>query len=396
MNYDVIVVGGGPAGLSAAFSAAKAGVKVAVLEKSKEIGYPIHTSGGSWIDELTKLDIPERFMHPIYEGLFVSQNAEALFKYDLPPSCVLDVRGLYQYLAELAASEGAEIFVSTTVTAASLELNRITGVQTRRLGRELFFKGPLVVDASGVRGILARQLGLSTGFERVGIGAEYDLYAPDWPSKRVAFFFGHQLAPSGYGWVFPYADCRVKVGVGIIRPDSLRDPKELLENVLSQRRLFEGGFSRVSQIEYHTGLIPSEINLKRTVSDGLLVVGDAGGLMSTLLGEGIRFAIDIGRMAGQVAAEAVQEQRCDRRYLSRFQDRWQRKYGRTFKMGHYVNRRLAKYTDDQWDRGIRALSKMDPQTVPALLRGEFTFRNLSGIIGSNHKLVGQLLALFQA
>ena len=70
MKYDVLITGGGPAGLSAAFTAAKSGAKVAVFEKRKEIGYPVHTSGGSWIDELKALDIPGRFMHPIHEGIF--------------------------------------------------------------------------------------------------------------------------------------------------------------------------------------------------------------------------------------------------------------------------------------------------------------------------------------
>lgn len=58
MKFDIIIVGGGPAGLAAAEFAAKDGLKVAVLERSKEIGYPIHTSGGSWVEELQKLNIP--------------------------------------------------------------------------------------------------------------------------------------------------------------------------------------------------------------------------------------------------------------------------------------------------------------------------------------------------
>ena len=57
-RYDVLVVGGGPAGLSAAEAAAKAGARVAVLERRKEIGYPVHTSGGSWISDMRAIGIP--------------------------------------------------------------------------------------------------------------------------------------------------------------------------------------------------------------------------------------------------------------------------------------------------------------------------------------------------
>ncbi|MFQ5752710.1 MAG: NAD(P)/FAD-dependent oxidoreductase, partial [bacterium] len=128
MMYDLLVIGAGPAGLSAAYTAAKSGIKVAVLEKSKEIGYPIHTSGGSWIDELKQLDIPERFMNPIREGLFISPGEKTEFRYSVPPGCILDVRGLYQYLAELASAEGAEIFVNTAVIAPRFEAKKISGV----------------------------------------------------------------------------------------------------------------------------------------------------------------------------------------------------------------------------------------------------------------------------
>lgn len=393
-NYDVIVVGAGPAGLSSAFIAAQAGAKVAVLEKSKEIGYPIHTSGGSWIDELKNLDIPDRFMHPIREGLFISTGARAVFKFDDSPSCILDVRGLYQYLAELASHHGAEIFVNTTVTEPHFQQRRMAGVKARSLGREVSFHAPVVIDASGAAAVIARKAGLSAGFKRVGVGAEYDLYAPDWPSERVAFLLGSQFAPAGYGWIFPRGNQRVRLGVGLIHPETSADPKHYLESILSNQQLFDGALARVSRIEYHAGIIPSESFLKKTVSDGLMVVGDAGGLISTLLGEGIRFAIAIGRLAGGVAGEAVSSQRFDKKFLGKFEQMWRKQYRRIFEIGSLINRRISRYNDSQWDRAVRTLADLQPQMLVSLLKGDFRAINLLRVLKSNPALLRR--ALLQA
>ncbi|RMF65109.1 MAG: FAD-dependent oxidoreductase, partial [Calditrichaeota bacterium] len=164
MTYDVLVAGGGPAGLSAACAAARAGARVALFEKSREFGYPIHTSGGSWVTPLRALGIPERFMHFITEGEFIAPAERALFCYQEPPSCVLDVRGLYQFLAEHAAAAGAALFVHTPVVAAHYEKGRIAGLVVRRLaGREVVI-ARLVIDATGAAAVVARGAGLSPGF----------------------------------------------------------------------------------------------------------------------------------------------------------------------------------------------------------------------------------------
>jgi digeranylgeranylglycerophospholipid reductase len=388
MMYDVLIVGAGPAGLSAAYSAAKSGAKVGVIEKSKEIGYPIHTSGGSWIDELKKLDVPERFMHPIRVGYFVAPGQTVVFEYENPPSCILDVRGLYQYLAELASCQGAEIFVNSTVVQPLCEAGKISGLKVRTSGKERIYHAPLIIDASGVAAIVARNIGLTNGLQRMGLGAEYDLHAPHWPQDRVAFLFGSQIAPSGYAWIFPHGNNRVRLGVGIIHPDSQEDPKDYLENFLNHSDLFREELSQISRIEYHYGVIPSELYIQRTVSDGVIVVGDAGGLISTLLGEGIRFAIEIGRMAGQVAGEAVKRKRYDEKFLSKFEKNWKKKYKRTFEIGSYLNKRLAQYSDDQWNRRVESLAHLDPKFVPILLKGEFTPKNLLRIIKAHPKFFG--------
>lgn len=392
-DYDVLIVGGGPAGLSAAHQAARTGARVAVLEKSKEIGYPIHTSGGSWIKELSDLGIPGRFMHPIHVGHFIAPEAQTVFEYADPPSCILDVRGLYQYLAELASQAGAQLFVHSPVVSASLQPNVGWSVKVRRDGHEKRFQSALLIDASGASGFVARRLGLSNGFQRVGLGAEYDLFAPDWPTHQVAFLFGSRFAPSGYAWIFPHADQRVRVGVGIISPDSKSDPKMHLENLLSNQTLFDGQLTHLSRIEYHTGTIPSETLLERTVAERFLVTGDAGGLISILLGEGIRFAIDIGRMAGGVAGEAVKQARYDEGFLSQYEHLWRKKYLTVFRMGAFINKRIAAYSDEQWNMKIKALAKLDPELIPLMLKGEFGLGSLFKIMKASPAIITKMTLL---
>src|SRR5437667_2856839 len=96
---DVLIVGGGPAGLAAAEAAAKLNVRTVLLERQNEIGYPVHTSGGSWASDLKALGIPENLYHPITKVVFVSPNCEVPLYYHPAVACFLDVRGVYLHVA---------------------------------------------------------------------------------------------------------------------------------------------------------------------------------------------------------------------------------------------------------------------------------------------------------
>src|SRR5258708_27740050 len=148
--YDVLVVGGGPAGLAAAEAAARTGVRVALLERQKEIGYPVHTSGGSWIRDMRALGIPAELYHPIRRVTFLAPNRRAQFGYEEPGCCVLDVRGVYQHLAGRAVAAGAELHPSSPVEAPIVEDGHVVGVVAKdhrnRAGR---VRAPVVGDASG-------------------------------------------------------------------------------------------------------------------------------------------------------------------------------------------------------------------------------------------------------
>jgi digeranylgeranylglycerophospholipid reductase len=385
---DVLIVGGGPAGLAAAEAAAKQGVRVLVLERQNEIGYPVHTSGGSWISDMRALGIPEHLYHPIQKIYFVSPQREIPLYYEQPVCCVIDVRGVYQHLAGRAVSAGASIRVRHTVEQTLLEGKRVRGVTAKtHVGERLSFTAPVTIDASGVARHVSVRTEMGPAFHRYGFGAEYDLYAPHYPQDELYLIMGSQFAPRGYAWVFPRGNGRVRLGVGVLHPDSDEDARVYLDRVMHELPQIADKLKDASPIEYHTGLFPSEGPVERFSRDGLLVAGDAGGHGSTLVGEGIRFAVYAGQLAGQVAAEAVKDGDTSASTLSRFDKQWRARFGRDMDISYMINKRIATYSDAQWDGALDLMKRLTPAQMAQTLRGDYSAGLVMGILARNPGLV---------
>src|SRR6266700_739763 len=298
-NCDVLIVGGGPAGLAAGEAAAKQGVRTLILERQHEIGYPIHTSGGTWVSDMQALNIPRALYHPINKVVFVSPQREVPLSYLPAVACVVDVRGLYQHLAARAIAAGATLRVRHTVEQTLLEQGRVCGVTAKNhVSERVTLRADVTIDASGVSRHVGVRTEMGKAFHRYGYGAEYDMYAPNYPQDELFLIMGSQFAPHGYAWVFPRGNGRVRLGVGVLHPDSNDDARTYLDSIVRDLPQLTDKFKDASHIEYHTGLFPSEGPLERFSRDGLLLAGDAGGHGSTLVGEGSRFAIYSGQMAG--------------------------------------------------------------------------------------------------
>jgi len=371
--WDVVVIGGGPGGLAAAGEAAKGGARVAVCERNAEIGSPVRTTGGSFIADMEKLGIPSELYHVLHRCRFVAPHQEAVFDYPKPMVCVIDVRGTYQFLAERAAEAGAQIFVGHKAIAPLVTEGVVTGAKLHTWrGQQVDFTSKVLVDASGFRAQMLKDTGVYAGCKHFGVGAEYDLYAPYCNPDEAVLIVGNQVAPAGYGWAFPWGRKRVRVGIGILHADAKASPGAYLAKFIAEAARFKIDLRGAQPVEFHTGVVPAEGLVETLVADGIMAVGDAAGQASALVGEGIRWAIWGGKMAGTVAAEAVRVGDWSRQFLMKYQKQWQEKYGMRLRVAYEINRRIAKYDDAKWDERTAAFAALGPQEFADVIASNFT------------------------
>lgn len=391
-SYDVAIVGGGPAGLSAAYSASKNGATVILFERDKSIAHNIRTSGVSWIDSMKNLEIPEKLYNPIKNYRFVSPNNDILIKGFDYRSCVIDVRGLYQYLAFLAANSGSEIWINSNVTHVSVPndkrgMNALT-VNTPKGTIE--FKCKLIIDASGFNGFVSRKLGDFSGWKRFGIGAEYECYCENLDPETWSLMVGKQYSPAGYAWAFPLSRNRIRIGVGIGRPESTQEPLKLLNQMIENKLKPLNELGWIEPVEFHYGYIPNQGTRDRTVYDRVLLVGDSAGQSNPLVLEGIRHAIEFGRLAGKIGSESlVQEDPF--KYLVKYEKEWRKLIGTKIQSALKVQSRWINLSDDQWDEELDILKEMSMDEFLDFIKADFTTAKMIKLAINHPKVMARQL-----
>ena len=361
-SYDVVVVGGGPAGSSAALQAARAGMSVILVEKEPEIATTVRTSGVTWMDTIQEFGIPDRCYNPVRNYGFRSPGNEVVVRDGSYGAAVLDVRGTYRWLASQAEDAGASILTGTAIRGAVREGPRISLSGTSEQG-SVQLRGRVVVDASGFYGVVAESLGLADRWKRFGAGAEYELRVEKVDPETWWLMVGSGYSPAGYAWVFPTGEETVRVGVGVAKPECPADPKEILDGLLSGGVGPVGDLGRTEVIEYHYGLIPNGGIDRTTAHDGLLLVGDSAGQANPLVLEGIRYAIRFGRLAGETAASAINSGDTSAGSLRSYEAGWRKVAESKIRSAYRVQDRWLSLTDEQWDAEL--------ETIRELSAGEF-------------------------
>ena len=388
LNFDVVVVGGGPAGSSAAHMAAKSGCTVALFEKEKEIAETVRTSGVTWISDIKKFGIPEECYNPIKKFSFCSPKNSVKISGEIAKAAVLDVRKTYRFLANRAKTSGSELFTSTNVTEVLKDdTGKCSGVIAKSDGKQIQFNSKVVIDASGFVSVIAKELGYVTQWKKFGAGAEFEVKTEKLEHDNWWLMVGQEYSPAGYAWIFPTSKDTARIGVGIGKPDSDVDPTVRLNELLEKKLGPIKDLGNIEKIEFHYGLIPNDGVSRKTVYDNLILVGDSAGQANPLVLEGIRYAIRFGEVAGQVAADAIKNGDTTEMSLSPYEKEWKRAIESKINSAGKVQNRWVGLTDDEWDKELSIIEELTADEFLDFIRADFGVSKMVKLATHHPKMI---------
>jgi digeranylgeranylglycerophospholipid reductase len=342
-SIDALVVGGGPAGLYAAWRLAHAGFAVVVCEEHEAIGSPAHCTGVVSAGSFDEFTLPrETILNALTTVRFVSP-AGLQVRYT-PPSLeavVVDRAEFDRRLAAQAAAAGAELRLQTRVSALEFTPGGARGITAA---------GPidarLVVLANGASYQLQRRLGL--GLPRAHLHtAQREL-----PAKRIGdveVHFGGGVAPGGFAWAVPVdRPDGPHVRVGVMATGHAPGWYDAMVERLAPRWGVEPDGHRPRVKFLPLGAI------RRTYADRLLVVGDAAGLVKPTTGGGIYYSVLSAALAADAAEPALRRDRLQASSLRAYQTRWRRRLAGEF----HAQSALRSLAQRMSDRQIDALFEL--------------------------------------
>jgi len=384
---DVLIVGAGPAGLSVA-SALSDKTSCIIVHQDAEIGKPVRSSGGSFLRDAKTLSVPEKYYQVIDKLDFYSDHAEAKFDIRTDKMVIFDITGLYQYLASLSERKNRELLLATKFlnTVKQSDGSYLSTVRSKISGEETI-RSTFIIDASGWHCAVVHALGLLAKPERLGIGIEYEFIQEDYPKNRAVLFVGSPVL-AGYGWVFPTHYNRVRLGVGVIKPDRDDNPRVVMNRLLDSGFLDRMGVRVPEEYEVNSGIVPTIAFDRKLIFDNVIRVGDAANCATPIAGEGIRIAIEQGRLLGAALSKTIaQGNPC---HLYAFEKAYGSKYARDYKIGFWANQRITNYGPEDWDKSVNRIGKFSESQVTELLRNRFDFRNLfrTALLHLKRKLQG--------
>lgn len=354
-NYDIIVVGAGPSGSMAARFTAEQGVSVLMLEKDRDVGYPVRCG-----EAVNRKGI-EEFIEPDDKWIAAKINKFSLNSPDGTEVVVefqetgyILERRIFDYeLAKSASKAGAEILTRAYVNGLLFEDGKVSGVRYEFNGEQKEVKAKIVIAADGVESRVGRWAGLETycDFRDMECCVQITASNVNVNSNTCYFYFGKDYAPNGYFWIFPKGEKIANIGLGI---SGLIGKKKSASTFLDS--FMEKNYPNASILTKIAGGVPCSPTLKKISAHGIMLVGDAAHQVNPLSGGGITSGMIGGSIAGRIAADAIKMNKPE--HIFSYDKSWHDRIGKKHEIYNNIKNGIYNFTDEKFNNIAHAFNKV--------------------------------------
>ena len=358
IKTDVLVIGAGPAGSTAARFAAKGGAKVILMDKKSEIGAPKRCAEGvsKRTFEILELEADPHWITQEIEGirLIAPDGTDVWLTNDvveLPEAgYILERKVFDKHLAMEAGRAGAEIRIKTQAKGLKKEEDGSYTVTCECMGEVYDINAKILIGADGPESHVAKWAGLKaiTKPKHMEAGVQFEMCNAKMERNDVLEFYFGSVAPGGYFWLFPKGDDIVNAGLAIIPEMAEKSAYEYLVDAVNNCYALKDA----QPVELNVGGDPVGGLVKEMYNDNIMLCGDAASQVNPLTGGGITSGITGGKLAGQTAAEAIAAGDCSKEFLKKYADLVDEA------MGHDMDK-YTKACDYLWTLNLKLLEPLN-------------------------------------
>lgn len=387
-EYDILVIGAGPAGSTFARVVAQER-EVLVVDKRKQVGVPVRCGEGLGAREVVAqgLDLPKHVISTDILGAKVigPKGEKIVWKDEETKGWVLERKVFDQWLAELATKKGAKIKVYTRAIGIKRDGDGFAVTLQHGADEPYDVKAKLVVSAEGMEAHIARKIGFNAVHSLYDVDTcyEYEM-APYDHENLIELYFGNGIAPRGYIWIFPKADKKANVGIGIgahLITGKKRGgldgatPRDFLDRFIQKHK----DLKDASVYNDFGGVISVGATMDSFVKDNFMIVGTAAKQVDPIHGGGIALAMEASALAGNAALRGFYEKNLSADFLYRYYEKpWRETAGRKMAKRLLLRKVLEKLSDDDLSHIISTITDSDLNQV---MKGNFAGPIAKAVVG---------------